>query len=64
MNVFAVSTSHASVWRWRIVDLRGETVEESSATFETITAAVAAGNERIRRSLAQGPRRLVRGPAR
>ena len=64
MNVFAVSTPHASVWRWRIVNLRGETVEESSAAFPTITAAVAAGNEHVRRGPAQEPPRLVRARAR
>jgi hypothetical protein len=47
MNVFAFSTSRASDWRWRIVDLKGETVEESSASFATIAQAIAAGTERL-----------------
>ena len=47
MNIFAVSTSRASDWRWRIVDLKGETVEESSASFPTIAQAIAAGTERL-----------------
>jgi hypothetical protein len=47
MNVFAFSTSRASDWRWRIVDLKGETVEESSAGFPTIAEATAAGTERL-----------------
>jgi len=42
MNVFAFSD-----WRWRIVDLKGETMEESSASFPTIAQAIAAGAERL-----------------
>ena len=47
VNVFAFSTSRASAWRWRIVDLKGETVEESSASFPTIAEAIAAGTEQL-----------------
>jgi hypothetical protein len=47
MNVFAFSTSRTSDWRWRIVDLKGETLEESSASFPTIAHAIAAGTERL-----------------
>jgi hypothetical protein len=47
VNVFAFSTPQASDWRWRIVDLQGQTVEESSTRFQTITAALAAGSERL-----------------
>ena len=47
MNVFAFSNSRTSEWRWRIVDLQGETVEESSARFPTIAAALAAGTEQL-----------------
>jgi hypothetical protein len=47
LNVFAFSTSLASEWRWRIVDLQGEIVEESSARFPTIAAALAAGTEQL-----------------
>jgi hypothetical protein len=47
MNVFAFATSRTSDWRWRIVDLKGETVEESSASFPTIAQAIAAGTERL-----------------
>jgi hypothetical protein len=47
MNVFAFSTSRVSDWRWRIVDLKGETVEESSASFPTIALAIAAGTEQL-----------------
>jgi len=47
INVFAFSTSRASDWRWRMVDLKGETLEESSASFPTIADAIAAGTERL-----------------
>jgi hypothetical protein len=47
VNVLAFSTSRASDWRWRIVDLKGDTVEESSARFSTIAEAIAAGTERL-----------------
>jgi hypothetical protein len=47
VNVFAFSTSGASEWRWRIVDLQGETVEESSARFPTLAEALAAGTEQL-----------------
>ena len=47
MNVFAFSTPHASHWQWRIVDLDGETLEESSMRFHTIAEALAAGAERL-----------------
>jgi hypothetical protein len=47
MNVFAFSTARASDWRWRIVDLKGETLEESSASFPTIREAIAAGTARL-----------------
>ena len=47
MNVFAFATSRTSDWRWPIVDLKGETVEESSASFPTIAQAIAAGTERL-----------------
>ena len=47
VNVLAFSTARASDWRWRIVNLKGETLEESSARFPTIAAAIAAGTERL-----------------
>jgi hypothetical protein len=47
VNVFAFSTSRSSDWRWRLVDLKGETLEESSASFPTIADAIAAGTERL-----------------
>jgi hypothetical protein len=47
VNVLAFSTTRKSDWRWRIVNLRGETVEESSARFPTITEAIAAGAEQL-----------------
>ena len=33
MNVFAFSSARVTEWRWRIVDLQGEMLEESSARF-------------------------------
>lgn len=63
MNVLAFSTSRAGDWRWRIVNLRGETVEESSASFPTIAAAVAAGEGR-RRGLNEEPPPIARMAAR
>jgi hypothetical protein len=47
VNVLAFSTTRKSDWRWRIVNLRGETVEESSARFPTIAEAIAAGSEQL-----------------
>jgi hypothetical protein len=47
MNLLAVSTSRLAEWRWRIVDLQGATLEESSAKFPTIGAALAAGTEQL-----------------
>ena len=64
MNVFAFSNPPAFAWRWRIVDLRGETVDESSASFPTIAAAVAAGSERLQGSLDRDPPPLTRAPSR
>jgi hypothetical protein len=47
MNVLAFSTSRRPEWRWRIIDLQGETLEESSAQFRTIGEALAAGTEQL-----------------
>ena len=47
VNVIAFSTARVSDWRWRIVNLKGETVEESSARFRTIAEAIAAGSEHL-----------------
>jgi hypothetical protein len=48
MNVLAFSTPGNPEWRWRIVDYRGGTVEESPAGFATIAQAVAEGVARLR----------------
>ena len=48
MNIIAFSTSPTADWRWRIVDLQGETIEESSTRFRTIAEALAAGTEQLR----------------
>jgi len=47
MNVVAFSTPQAAHWRWRIVDLQGETIEESSTRFPTLAEALAAGTEHL-----------------
>ena len=47
MQVTAVSTPDRPDWRWRIVNAAGEMIEESSTTFGTIAAAVAAGARRL-----------------
>jgi hypothetical protein len=47
MDVFAFSTSRAAEWRWRIIDLQGETLEESSARFPTMAEALAAGTRQL-----------------
>jgi hypothetical protein len=47
VNVVAVSTPPRADWRWRIVDSRGDTLEESSSTFATIALAMAAGTARL-----------------
>jgi hypothetical protein len=49
MHVLAISSPRAADWRWRIVDMGGETLEESSMTFATIALAMAAGEERLAR---------------
>jgi len=47
MNVFAFSTARAAAWRWRIVDVQGEVLEESWDAFATMGQALAAGRERL-----------------
>jgi hypothetical protein len=47
VNVLAFSSPISPAWRWRIVNYAGDTVEESSGTFSTISAAVAAGREHL-----------------
>ena len=47
MNVFAFSAPHTTEWRWRIVDERGETLEESSTRFPTMADALDAGAEQL-----------------
>jgi hypothetical protein len=47
MNVVAFSTPLRPEWRWRIVNYAGEIVEESDATFPTISSAVAEGAKRL-----------------
>jgi hypothetical protein len=47
VQVTAFSTPAVPEWRWRIVNLAGETVEESHDTYPTISAAVASGTQRL-----------------
>jgi hypothetical protein len=47
LQVTAFCTPARPDWRWRIVNYAGETVEESRATFPTISAAVADGTQRL-----------------
>ena len=57
MDVLAFSTPAHPQWRWRIVDLSGDIVEESYEAYGSIAAAVGAGALRVdeltRRELAQ-----------
>jgi hypothetical protein len=46
VNVVAFCTPSRPNWRWRIVNYAGEMVEESQATFPTISSAVAEGAKR------------------
>jgi len=47
MNVFAFTAPHTTEWRWRIVDERGDTLEESSTRFPTMADALVAGAEQV-----------------
>jgi hypothetical protein len=47
MQVTAFSTPKDSAWRWRIVNLAGEMIAESTEGFPSIAAAVTKGQERL-----------------
>jgi hypothetical protein len=47
MNVIAFAAAVPRDWRWRIVNHAGEVVQESSSTFPTIAAALAAGKRQM-----------------
>lgn len=47
MHVTAFSSPREPRWRWRITDVNGDVIEESHSRFDTISAAVAAGTERL-----------------
>jgi hypothetical protein len=47
MQVSAFNTPKEPAWRWRIVNLAGETIAESSEGFSSIQSAVAKGKERL-----------------
>jgi len=47
MQVVAISSPRHPEWHWRIMNYAGEIVEESQVGFASISAAVAAGNERL-----------------
>jgi hypothetical protein len=48
VNLFAFSTPQTAEWRWRIVDLQGDTLQESSTRYPTMAAALVAGTEQLR----------------
>jgi len=47
MQVSAVSNPRHPGWRWRITGYDGQILEESHEMFVTISAAIAAGAERL-----------------
>jgi len=47
MQVVAISSPRHPEWHWRIMNYAGETIEESQTGFPSISAAVAAGKERL-----------------
>jgi hypothetical protein len=47
MQVSAIASPRYPGWRWRITGYDGEVLEESQERFTTISAAVAAGAERL-----------------
>jgi hypothetical protein len=47
MQVVAISSPRHPEWHWRIMNYAGEIVEESQTGFASISAAVAAGKERL-----------------
>ena len=47
MQVTAFNTPKEPAWRWRIVNLAGEMIAESTERFASIQAAVAKGKERL-----------------
>ena len=64
MNVCAFSSATGAGWRWRIVDDRGDGLEESHGSYPSIAAAVAEGAQRLRerddRDVASMPMRVRR----
>lgn len=49
MQVSAIASPRYPGWRWRITGYDGQILEESHDRFPTISAAVAAGAERLLR---------------
>jgi hypothetical protein len=47
MQVTAFNTPKDPAWRWRIVNLAGEMIAESTERFASIQAAVANGQKRL-----------------
>jgi hypothetical protein len=47
VQVSAIATPRQPGWHWRITGYNGETLEESHEKFATISAAVAAGTQRL-----------------
>jgi hypothetical protein len=55
MYVTAFSTPRYPRWRWRITDINGAVIEESGNGFDTISASVTAGTERLVHGIGEGP---------
>jgi hypothetical protein len=49
MNVLVFSIANHPGWRWRILDEDRQTVEDSSASFQTVADARAEGREHQQR---------------
>jgi len=55
MYVTAFSNQRYPRWRWRITDINGAVIEESDNGFDTISAALTAGRERLVHAIGEGP---------
>jgi hypothetical protein len=67
VQVLAFSTPVRPEWRWRIVNYKGEMVEESYETFRSIAMAVTEGMRRMDelnvKDLAERTRTFARSPS-
>jgi hypothetical protein len=64
MQVVAFSSPRDPEWRWRILEDSGAVIEESRDRFPTISAAVAAGTERLVRMNVSDRTELLAPPSR